>query len=76
MLRKKEKENILSQVVFDIISDKISIAILRLAYGQGETISPKEIMAKVKISSFFKLENVGLFRVGESLAALQQFLEI
>lgn len=57
--------------LFDIISDKISISILRLVSGQGEMTSPKEITAKVKISrkNFYsvisKLENVGLLRVGE-----------
>ena len=36
--------------LFDLISDKISLSILRLVSDQGEMTSPKEIMAKVKIS--------------------------
>lgn len=57
--------------LFDLISHKISLSILRIVSNQGEMTSPKEIMAKVKISrkNFYsvisKLENVGLLRVGE-----------
>jgi hypothetical protein len=57
--------------LFDIISDKTSISILRLVSGQGELTSPKEIIAKMKIArkTFYsiisKLENVGLLRMGE-----------
>src|SRR6478672_11263406 len=57
--------------LFDMISDKISISVLRLVCGQGETTSSKEIMSKVKISRkiFYsvisELENIGLLRVGE-----------
>ena len=36
--------------LFDLISDKISLSIPRLVSNQGEMTSPKEIMAKVKIS--------------------------
>ena len=36
--------------LFDLISDKISLSIPRLVSNQGEMTSPKEIMAKAKIS--------------------------
>ena len=55
ILKRKERANILTKQplvreLFDLISDKISLSIPRLVSNQGEMTSPKEIMAKVKIS--------------------------
>ena len=52
--KKKRKgehpDKALVRELFDLISDKISLSIPRLVSNQGEMTSPKEIMAKAKIS--------------------------
>jgi DNA-binding HxlR family transcriptional regulator len=71
--RKREHADHQPQVkeLFDVISDNISISILRLVSGQGEQPSPKEIMEKMKISRkkyysrISKLRSVGLLKVNK-----------
>lgn len=71
--RKREHPDKQPQVkeLFDVISDNISISILRLVSGQGEQPSPKEIMEKMKISRkkyysrISKLKSVGLLKVNK-----------
>ena len=66
--------------LFDIISDKTSISILRLVSGQGELTSPKEIIAKMNLArkNFYsinsKLENVGLLQNGGKVTLIQPTL--
>ena len=71
--RKREYPDKQPQVkeLFDVISDNISISILKLVSGQGVQPSPKEIMEKMKISRkkyysrISKIKSVGLLKVNK-----------